>query len=195
MDRHERKYYNTDRKIHNAFIRLLSRKDFSDISVTALCRIAGVNRSTFYAHYANTHELAEQIQREIVELFFKEMRAKGYFEDETSAYSNSVRFFTDKTLLSEFLGFIMRYKLLYSVISKNHKFFTFKGGRQLLKSELFMPAFSAKGTYDSSELDYLYEFILTGFYAVIDKWVNGGCKEDVTVIAEILSDVFSRLRE
>ncbi len=37
--------------LKNAFLELLKRKEPEEISVVELCRKAGVNRSTFYAHY------------------------------------------------------------------------------------------------------------------------------------------------
>ena len=77
MDKHQKKYSNTDKKIHGAFLRLLARREFSEISVTAVCKMAGVNRSTFYSHYANTHELAEKIQSTIIGIFLDEMLEKG----------------------------------------------------------------------------------------------------------------------
>ena len=39
--------------IKDAFLKLVKKKEPEDITVIDLCRKAGVNRSTFYAHYSN----------------------------------------------------------------------------------------------------------------------------------------------
>lgn len=38
-------------KIENAFIELLQEKEVTAISVTDICKLANVNRTTFYANY------------------------------------------------------------------------------------------------------------------------------------------------
>ncbi|MDE7384341.1 MAG: TetR/AcrR family transcriptional regulator, partial [Anaeroplasmataceae bacterium] len=54
MNRSESKFQNTANKMGSAFITLLETKEFLDITIMDICKAAGVNRSTFYAHYDNT---------------------------------------------------------------------------------------------------------------------------------------------
>mgnify|MGYP000281980201 CR=1 FL=1 len=46
-----------DNFIHNsikdAFLQLLMKKDYMQITITDLCKYAGVSRGTFYAHFGN----------------------------------------------------------------------------------------------------------------------------------------------
>lgn len=48
MNKSERKYFNTAKKMDIAFLELLEQKDFEYITVKEICKRAGVNRSTFY---------------------------------------------------------------------------------------------------------------------------------------------------
>ena len=43
----------TKKALTDAFIRLLSRKSFEDITVNELCDEAGIRRATFYKHYTD----------------------------------------------------------------------------------------------------------------------------------------------
>ena len=54
---------NTKKDIRSALIRLSAAKPYPDITVKELCAVAGVNRSTFYAHYKNTREVLEDIEK------------------------------------------------------------------------------------------------------------------------------------
>lgn len=48
----------TRTSLGNALVRMLSTADIADISVTALCREAGVHRTTFYGHANSIEEFA-----------------------------------------------------------------------------------------------------------------------------------------
>ena len=57
----------TKNNICSAFMQLRRKKPLEKISVTDLCRIAGVNKSTFYAHYCDIYDLSDKIETELVE--------------------------------------------------------------------------------------------------------------------------------
>ena len=52
MNRSESRYFATAARMDEAFLTLLAKKDFEYITVKEICEVAGVNRSTFYLHYA-----------------------------------------------------------------------------------------------------------------------------------------------
>ena len=47
MNRNESKYFNTAKRMDEALLTLLEKKDFEYISIKEICDIAEVNRSTF----------------------------------------------------------------------------------------------------------------------------------------------------
>lgn len=53
--------------LQETFVRLGASKRYDSISVTCLCSQAGVARTTFYANYANTDELLEEIENLLIE--------------------------------------------------------------------------------------------------------------------------------
>lgn len=55
------------RFIRQAFLELLREKSFEKITVTDIVNRADINRSTFYAHYADVRALMEEIQNEFIE--------------------------------------------------------------------------------------------------------------------------------
>ena len=60
MNKSESKYFNTALLMNEALLLLLEKKDYEFITVTEICKKAGVNRSTFYLHYENIYELLEE---------------------------------------------------------------------------------------------------------------------------------------
>lgn len=57
IDIADRKTRETCRSIRNAFMELLGHEPYSAISVTEICRMANVNRGTFYNHYYDIDDL------------------------------------------------------------------------------------------------------------------------------------------
>ena len=57
--------------IDAAFVSLLKEQDLKDISVSELCEIAGINRSTFYENYTDVFALAnaysEKIEKQVAD--------------------------------------------------------------------------------------------------------------------------------
>lgn len=51
----------------SAFIQLRAQKPLERITVTELCRLAEINKSTFYSHYQDIYDLSEQLEDELVE--------------------------------------------------------------------------------------------------------------------------------
>ena len=59
--------------METAFISLLRKKPLEKISVTELCQKAGVNRSTFYAHYLDVYDLMDQVTNGFIQKMFRDI--------------------------------------------------------------------------------------------------------------------------
>lgn len=57
----------TKRMLKDALLEQLEKKDLPDISVTAICEAADVNRSTFYSYYTCPSDLLREIEAEVLD--------------------------------------------------------------------------------------------------------------------------------
>lgn len=57
----------TRRLLRDALLQLLREMPLEKISVSALCRTAGINRTTFYHHYQTPNDVLVAIENELVE--------------------------------------------------------------------------------------------------------------------------------
>ncbi|MFZ2487803.1 MAG: TetR-like C-terminal domain-containing protein [Anaerolineae bacterium] len=72
------------RLIRQAFVELVQEKPVEKITVTDIVTRADINRGTFYAHYADTRAVIEQIENEIIAKmleFLGEFRYKNFFQN------------------------------------------------------------------------------------------------------------------
>lgn len=60
--------------LRRALLTLLESRELSQIAVSHLCRAAGVNRSTFYAHYQNLWEVLEELEQEMDDALLADFR-------------------------------------------------------------------------------------------------------------------------
>lgn len=53
---------NAQRKIFSAYLQLVEEKSIDKITVSEICEIANINRSTFYRHYYDIYDLDEKVE-------------------------------------------------------------------------------------------------------------------------------------
>ena len=56
-------------KIEKTFLQLIQTKNIEDITVSTICEIANLNRSTFYANYIDIYDLAKKVKKQMAEEF------------------------------------------------------------------------------------------------------------------------------
>jgi AcrR family transcriptional regulator len=64
----DRRILKTERSLEEALLKLMRGKSIDQITTTELCREAGINRNTFYAHYPNPMNLLQRIEDEFIRI-------------------------------------------------------------------------------------------------------------------------------
>ena len=60
--KNNRQYRNSDVRMKQAMLELMNQTPFDKITVRLICEKAEVNRSTFYAHYADIYDMIGQME-------------------------------------------------------------------------------------------------------------------------------------
>ena len=152
-------------KIETAFVELLQEKELQKITVTDICKTAGVNRTTFYANYLDLPDLAEAVRKKL------EADVFGLYEEERQQGYNS----------NDFLK-------LFRHIYQNQLFYQtyFRLG---LEGQFQITQYDTKLAaeyYGNRHIGYHMEFFRSGLTAVLKKWLNDGCQETPEEINEII---------
>lgn len=157
------------RKIENAFIALLRHKDTEEISVTEICKRAGVNRSTFYANYTDIKDLMDAIG----ERMFGALH-RIYADEETRGYNSN------------------DFSKLFAHIKDHQDFYRayFKMGLDLKLQPSRYDTKLAKKYYPSGDIDYHRTFFRAGITAIIKKWLDNGCDLSPERLFGILKDEY-----
>ncbi len=101
----DKRVYRSKAALKTAFLTLLKSREPKEITVTDLCQKAGLNRSTFYAHYDYLEKLIREILRESVEDIFRGQINQWYLPLQDGGVDRSViaayldSFLSNQTLL------------------------------------------------------------------------------------------------
>lgn len=140
MNKSESKYFNTAKKMDKALISLLEEKTFEYITISEICKRAGVNRSTFYLHYENTVDLLDETVRFLLNDFL------AYFNVDTKNITkkfkesplDELNFITDD-YLHPYLSYIKDNKKVFSNVLLHSVSFGFNDIFQRLYKDIFDP--------------------------------------------------------
>ena len=188
MNKNESKYFNTAKKMDEALIALLEKKDFAYITIKEICDTAGVNRSTFYLHYENTSDLLKETTKHILDSFL------SYFSVDTKNIAHQL----DKCNLNELLFITPEYITPYlTFIKENQRLFKtslnqlgsmdFDGVYDRMFQYIFTPILS-KFRVPENEHPYMMKFYLSGVTAIVMEWVNNGCKDNMNDIVKVITE-------
>lgn len=159
MNRSESKFANTAAKMNSALVELLDQKDFIDVSIMDICNKAGVNRSTFYAHYDNTRDLLEETRVALINKFFAELSIDSPPDlNNIDSIDRSELNFVSPKYLVPYLEFIRKNKRLFKIFNENAHVFNITDMDNMLVERLAVPVLAKFGMTDKKFIYYMQRF-------------------------------------
>lgn len=183
----ESRYFNTARKIDEAFILLLEEKDYEYISIMDICRKAGVNRSTFYLHYENIGDLAEESVENLINNFLEYYpghNTKDVLKDIASGDKEKLVFLSPEYLLP-FLNFIKDNRKLFSIALNEGRVFKHNEAFNDLFKYILNPI-CALFEISTDERKYYVHFFIDGTIGIVKEWLKNDCRETPETVVEII---------
>jgi AcrR family transcriptional regulator len=181
MNRNESKYFNTAKKMNDALISLLEKKDYEFITIKDICSEAHVNRSTFYLHYDNINDLLEEVISNTSDAFYDIFKTKVNL---FSTNKEDLMFIKDDYLLP-YLEFIKTHKKIYKLIKNNMHLFKadlYKESSYINVIDKIFDKFEIKKEYK----EYVFKFYVGGFESIISKWCENDCNLEVNELANLI---------
>lgn len=174
------RFQETDGKIIDAFIALLSEKELSEITVSEICRRCSIHRTSFYLHFQDVYDMMDRIEIRLSEYY------AALFEANEENYNLGNRFMRLFAFIYEHQAFYRAYwsrsrdlRVLDAALSKSSE--------QKLKQKA-----ANYGFQSSVELQYHRVFFKAGLAALIGCWLSQGCRETPEELANILGKEYQR---
>ena len=154
------RFTKTEYLIKSEFIKLLERKQFSDISVSEICKYALCSRNAFYAHYENKDDLLDSIINEVLDRIDKQcvLRATKFQE-------------LSNTLLIEYcekvINAVEKERNILMVFFKRNRDTIYKKLSDCIYESFIKNALKISKNADSADFRLYCRFASSGFVAFI----------------------------
>lgn len=157
------------KRIEKVFVELLQSRELLQITVSDICKLADLNRSTFYANYLDIYDLADKVRDNLeqsVDLL--------YHEEITNQYNSN------------------DYLKLFYHIRDNQLFYAtyFKLGYDNDYKIMCYDTIQAKEYFDNRHLEYHMEFFKAGFSKIVKMWLKKGCPETPEEMCGIITSEY-----
>lgn len=145
-------------RIQDAFLQLIQNNQLHEIKVTDLVKLAGVNRSTFYANYIDIYDLVDQLKARLREEY------RQLYKQEYEQHIHSYNY------LPMFQDIKKNQRLYRTLFQLNYDFTDFFGGQPSAEDALQY--------YETADdIDYHVAFFQAGMAAIIRRWLADGCRK------------------
>ncbi len=192
MTKAESKYFNTARKMDEAFLALIEKKDFEYITVKEICEKAGVNRSTFYLHYETIGDLltecVEQMNQQFL-TYFKETSLE--FKQRIRAASLEQLFLITPEQLIPYLTYISDNRTVFKVVLAKPEVMQADRAYATLYRDILDPILE-RYEIPAGEREYVLSFYIDGMMGIVKRWLQSDCKDSIDDVARIMMSVVRR---
>lgn len=176
--RNNQRFRDMDKKLKEAMLTLLKDMDFEKITVKMICEKAEVNRSTFYAHYADIYEIMEQMENHLNEELLESYSDEPPTENDVFSVWPFI----------PFLRHIKKHRDFYKIALKERKNFPLKQGYEQMWNQIIKPNCEAAGIWSESEMMYYFVYFQAGFTFALKRWIDTGCREKEEEVALIIQN-------
>lgn len=185
MNKSESKYFNTAKRMDEAFLELLEKKDISFITVKEICERAQVNRSTFYLHYETIGDLLSESVELMTSHFHEYMRKNSSSSQGFSIHSEDEPYFITPRYLTPYLEYIREHRRLFKTVTSNSKALRLDETYEKMFCNVFAPILTRYGVPESDHR-YIMSFYISGIMAIIAEWLKDDCKAEVEHIIKVI---------
>ena len=162
---------NSRERMIKALFELVQTQKVQDISISELCELAQVNRTTFYNHYDNINKLAEDARNQIANEYARQ-------------FAGNTDGFTPKNFLIMFQHFYDN-QIIYNTYFRLNPSYTEMLG--VYDRELARQHYPSQ---NASLIRYHAEFFAAGITASIKRWLAGGCQETPEEMVAIVTSEY-----
>ncbi|MCQ2487286.1 MAG: TetR/AcrR family transcriptional regulator [Clostridia bacterium] len=172
----------SQRKLALALLEIMRVKQFEDISISEVCQRAGINRSTFYAHFDNLMDLLEAIQDATIAHLASTIRLSIVDNNSSEDIKNQ--------LIIPYLEVLKENDDFVKSFFNQDVNIWFDDDKNFVEL-LIRPILAGYDVTEPHRVQYISHFFISGILSIIKLWVSRGYKEPVEEVALILINCYN----
>ena len=174
----DRRVAYTKRVLREALVRLMGDRHISEITITSICELADINRSTFYLHYRDQYDLLHQIVDEVL----RDVRACIVVNQEELDEQAAWMPVTSDMMLAILQYTKDNYDLAQVLFGNNCDFSFPQLLLELVKEQVPFP----DAPLDQRTIDIIMSHAINGGIDLVVRWVSEGMTEDPVELADLI---------
>ena len=166
------------REIKNSFIKLLTERPISQITLKDIVEDCGVNRNSFYYHFQDIPSLLEEIIVEMTAKVIENLPEESTFEEKVTAALQEINL--NKRMIYHIYG------------SSNREFYE----KQLMKicehvTRTYIRSREYSERVDSKDLEFVISYLKCELFGQLIDWLNHDMSYDIVEHSRILCRMFA----
>ena len=166
------------REIKNSFIKLLTERPISQITVKDIVEDCGVNRNSFYYHFQDIPSLLEEIIVEMTAKVIENLPEESTFEEKVTAALQEINL--NKRMIYHIYG------------SSNREFYE----KQLMKicehvTRTYIRSREYSERVDTKDLEFVISYLKCELFGQLIDWLNHDMSYDIVEHSRILCRMFA----
>lgn len=166
------------REIKNSFIKLLTERPISQITVKDIVEDCGVNRNSFYYHFQDIPSLLEEIIVEMTAKVIETLPEESTFEEKVTAALEEID--SNKRMIYHIYG------------SSNREFYE----KQLMKicdyvTRTYIRSRDYSEKVASKDLEFVISYLKCELFGQLIDWLNHDMSYDIVEHSRILCRMFA----
>ena len=170
----------TRRLLQEGLLRLLRTEKLEDISVTALCKEAGINRATFYNHYTSPTALLNEMELE----FVSGLKELGKAPTSVNDLFNCLEQYCIKLKENQSLvSILVRYRADHDIEDVFTNMAAYYGQNRLDMNKTHL---------DEDTIRLVSTFLYSGCYTLVREWLLRDIQKTPKEIATLILSMISK---
>jgi AcrR family transcriptional regulator len=161
----------TKKILKESLLELMQEKPVSKITIKEICDLSEMSRSTFYLHYQDQFELLKDIEKEVLEKTFENLR-------KIDSPMNTME------SIEAFLSYVKEHRTTFGILLCQPENELFQ--QSIISSVQKYVQESAPEIDEIPTARYVYTFIMYGSLNVIKTWIENGFDADIHALAEVI---------
>ena len=174
--KNNQRYQDTEKLIQDTLLSLAQDKEIHKVTVRAICEEAHINRSSFYLHYLDIHDLIFKMGQKMMEEVGEMMEDRG----------DVIDFFLAPDSMAQMIGYVKEHHTFFDIYLTHYTAEASESFSLLWESAAKPYMREHYSTIDESEMWYHFSFFKAGFISVLSQWLHRGCPETPERLAEII---------
>lgn len=176
IEKEDRRVKYSKMVLKESLIKLLEKKDISQITIKEICEDADINRATFYSHYSDQYDLLRKIENELLD----------NVREHLSEFNQEIDSMNSVIVAERIFEYIKENAKICKLLLSERGDIAFQKKVMMLVYDRIITDLTGKNKISKEDAEYIYLYTITGCVGILQKWLEEDMKKSSRFMAELV---------